>query len=160
MIITDTHVFFYGGPAIYSNWYPAKFQDLITGIRFENTEQAFMWQKARFFLDMDIMDEIVGTPNPKEVKLLGRKIRDYDDKAWNCVRYGMMVYVNYLKFSQNNELATQLKAIGNRILVEASPYDKIWGIGLGLEDQEIFTPELWNGQNLLGKALTKVKGML
>ena len=158
MITTDTHVFFYSG--VFSNWSAAKFQDEITGICFENTEQAFMWQKARFFLDTDIMTEIVDTPNPKDVKALGRKIKNYNDKAWNCVRYGMMVYVNYLKFSQNEDLAAELKAVGNRILVEASPYDKIWGIGLGLGDPEIFTPELWNGQNLLGKALGEVRSML
>ena len=112
MKITEDYVYFCMSD-IYSNWYPAKFQDLITGIRFDNTEQAFMWQKARFFLDTDVMDEIVGTSNPKEVKALGRKIRDYNDKSWNCVRYGFMVYVNYLKFSQNFDLCERLRETGD-----------------------------------------------
>lgn len=158
MITTDTHVFFYSG--VFSNWYPAKFSYQVGGLQFKNTEQAFMVEKARFFSDRDIMTQILQTPDPREVKALGRKIKNYNDKAWNCVRYGMMVYVNYLKFSQNQELAAELRAVGNRTLVEASPYDKIWGIGLGLGDPEIFTPELWNGQNLLGKALREVQGML
>ena len=158
MITTNTHVYFYGG--VFSNWSAAKFQDEITGIRFENTEQAFMWQKARFFLDTDIMDEIIGVSNPKIVKELGRRIKGYDDKSWTCVRYGFMVYVNYLKYSQNPQFAIELKNTGNKTLVEASPYDKIWGIGLGLDDTRIEEDVFWKGQNLLGKALMEVRGML
>ena len=117
-----------------------------------------MYQKAFFFRDLAIAAKAATEKDPKAVKELGRQVRRYNDKAWQTVRYGFMVYSNLLKFSQNPEWAAELKATGNRILVEASPYDKIWGIGCTVE--EAAAGAEWQGQNLLGKALMEVRGML
>lgn len=158
MRITDTHVYFYDG--IYSNWDSAKIIDPITGNVFANSEQAFMWYKAKFFNDDVTAKEILDTPHPAEVKSLGRKIKNFNKNAWDFVSYGIMVYVCYLKFSQNNEIKKQLLETGDKILVEASPYDRIWGIGLGQENDAVLNEHFWKGTNWLGRALMKVRASL
>src|ERR1041385_2979496 len=102
MITTDQYVFFYGN-CIYSNWHVSRdqFRDPIIGVTFANSEQGFMFYKARFFGDIDIAHEIAEQPLPYKVKALGRLVKGYDDKAWQCVREGIMTYICWLKFSQN-----------------------------------------------------------
>ncbi len=178
-ITTPTHVFFYTD--YMSNWWSTRemkpqFTDPITLVTFNNTEEAFMWQKANFFDDFETAGQIVahakGRGHPRDVKALGRLVKGYDDKAWECVREGFMAYVNLLKYRQNPDLAAQLKETGYRILVEASPVDKVWGVGLdvqaaaeharssieayGIKPEDID----WPGRNLLGKALMTVRGLL
>jgi ribA/ribD-fused uncharacterized protein len=162
MITTLSHVYFYGG--LYSNWYAVRYDDIyqfhdpLCDLGFHTTESHFMYQKAFFFRDLAIATKAAAERDPKAVKELGRQVRRYNDKAWQTVRYGFMVYSNYLKFSQNPEWAAELKGTESRILVEASPYDKIWGIGLSVN--EAAAGAEWQGQNLLGKALMEVRGML
>lgn len=117
-----------------------------------------MWNKANFFQDMLIAAKILNIDNPGQTKALGRQIKNYDDKSWGCVRLGYMTYVNYLKFSQNKELENQLLETGDRVLVEASPTDKIWGIGLS--EEQAVRGEPWNGLNLLGISLMQVRKIL
>ena len=131
-----------------------------------------MWYKAVFFGDDDavvaIIDHAAARRHPSEVKELGRQIVGYNDKAWTTVREGFMTYVNLLKYQQNPDLATQLKATGDRIIVEASPVDAIWGVGLDIEaaakhaESTTFMGAAikWPGQNLLGKSLMTVRGLL
>ncbi len=157
---TDKHLFFYGGPAIYSNWYPAKFVDTVTNLEFANSEQAWMWYKAHFFGDIVTRDLIAKQTNPGEVKKLGRQIRGFNGQTWDLVGSAFMVYVNYLKYSQNAEMAKELLDTGTLTLVEASPYDTIWGVGLGVHDPLIDDPANWRGQNRLGVALGKVRDLL
>ena len=95
MITTDTHVYFWNG--IYSNWDNCHFNDPIAGLKFENTEQAFMWYKADCFNDDETKKLVAKTPNPKEVKALGRKIASYNEEVWVDRRFNYMVYVNELK---------------------------------------------------------------
>lgn len=158
MKTTATHVYFYGTREIYSNWNNAHFTE--NGITFHNSEQAFMWHKADFFKDTLIRDKIAQEVNPKEVKALGRLVAGYDDIKWNEVRYGYMVHVNILKFKQNPFYHLTLFNTADRILVEASPYDKIWGVGLGENDPLILDEKNWLGGNLLGKALMEVRTKL
>jgi hypothetical protein len=155
MITTDTHVYFWNG--LYSNWDNCHFEDFLTGERFKNSEQAFMWYKADTFGDRDIRTAIQRTSNPKEVKELGRQVKNFNEEVWNNVRFDKMVYVNELKFTQNPYYGQTLKNTGNRILVEASPYDKIWGVGLLETDPLILDEKNWTGLNLLGKALMEVR---
>ncbi len=162
MKITDTHVYFYSTKEVFSNWHsnPAQFVDPITGLTFENTEQYFMWAKAKFFGDEAITAEAIATPDPRAVKALGRKVRKYNDKAWECVRLGYMTYGNLLKYQQNPAFATTLTTTGTRIIVEASPYDQIWGVGLSETDPLILDEKTWKGRNLLGVTLMTVRSML
>jgi ribA/ribD-fused uncharacterized protein len=153
--------FFYTGPL--GNWNRGgPFTDPITGIGFANTEQAFMWYKADFFKDEKMKNAIAAQPDPREAKELGRLVANYNDSAWEAVRFGFMVYVNYLKFSQNKDKRDYLLATGNEHLVEASPVDVIWGIGLDDKTDEkiLRDPMQWKGRNLLGEALMKVRDML
>ena len=155
MITTDTHVYFWNG--IYSNWGNCHFEDFSTGIKFKNSEQAFMWYKAQVFSDVETMELIQKESNPKLVKALGRQVKNFNDAMWNELRFDKMVYVNELKFSQNPYYGQILKNTGTRILVEASPYDKIWGVGLLETDPLIYDEKNWKGLNLLGKALIEVR---
>lgn len=146
--------FFWNGP--FSNWHPANFT--YKGIDFANSEQAFMWEKAMFFGDKETADEMLKTTNPGEVKRLGRIVSGYDDNAWANVRYKFMLDVCVQKFSQNEDLKSEL--LKNDNYVEASPYDKIWGIGMMEGDNGIEDPKNWKGLNLLGKVLDEVKTLL
>jgi ribA/ribD-fused uncharacterized protein len=155
--ITDTHVYFWGDPTL-SNWGLAEI--LWKGKKFHNSEQLFMWEKALCFGDLEIADEILKNSNPSVAKGLGRKIKNYDDLKWAKYRYTVMFEVCLAKFSQNDEQREILLNTRDRIIVEASPYDKIWGVGLHWQDDEILDEKNWNGLNLLGKALMEVRNQL
>ncbi len=167
MIITETHVYFYTN--YLSNWWTTKniapqFVDPITGITFNNTEEAFMWQKSNFFGDLEtcylINNHALTCKHPSEVKSLGRLVKNYNDKSWSTVRLGFMTYVNLLKYQQNPDLAIKLKETGDRVLVEASPVDLVWGCGLDEKTAAVTPYPSWPGQNLLGKALMEVRSLL
>ena len=158
MKTTETHVYFWNG--IYSNWDNCHFTDPKSCLKFENSEQAFMWYKADTFKDDRIRKLIEVTSNPKIVKGLGRQIENYDESIWDRDRFDKMVYVNELKFSQNPFYGKALLNTENRIIVEASPYDKIWGVGLLEDDPLILDEKNWKGLNLLGKALREVRSKM
>lgn len=156
MRVTDTHVFFWTGP--FSNWHPAKFQ--MFDIFFYNSEQAFMWLKARYFEDDEVATKILGTSDPKRAKDLGKIVRGYNDSLWTVVRQGRMFEACLAKFSQNPDLKKMLLDTGDRTLVEASPIDKVWGIGMGEDDPGVEDELNWKGQNLLGNVLMDVRDNL
>jgi ribA/ribD-fused uncharacterized protein len=150
---TEKYVLFWSG--IYSQWYSAPM--MINGIKYNTCEQYMMHQKALLFGDEEVAIAILNEPNPREQKALGRKIRNFDDQIWkqNCMR---IVYeANLAKFTQNQELKAALLSTGNKILVEASPKDFIWGIGMHYDDEGVDNPVNWKGTNLLGQVLTLVK---
>lgn len=135
--------------------------------KFFCTEQAFMWAKALYFNDFKVAEEILsiegvdGYNSPKKCKALGRQVKNYDDVEWDKVRFGYMVQVNFEKYSQNPDLKKKFLEIGaNRHFVEASSFDKIWGIGMGMGDKNVLDESKWKGKNLLGKALDEVRDML
>jgi ribA/ribD-fused uncharacterized protein len=117
-----------------------------------------MYHKALLFDDAPIGNEILSAKHPAQVKKLGRAVRDFTDEKWNEHRYDIVVRANILKFSQNEHLKSQLLATGDKILVEASPRDRIWGIGRGAKKAMEFR-DSW-GLNLLGKALMDVRKKL
>ena len=100
---------------------------------------------------------ILHTQNPKDAKALGRKVRGFDTERWMVGSYAYMVAVNYAKYSQNPRLRDKLLATGDKTLVEASPHDKIWGIGMSENNPNCLDETKWQGMNLLGKALMQVR---
>lgn len=146
---------FYRSASPFSNFYPCGFE--MEGINFRSSEQAFMWAKATIFGSTQIADMILAVNTPNEAKKLGRSRKiAFDEKVWAEHSYGIMVQVLKHKFN-NVDLLEKLFATGNKTLVEASPYDKVWGIGLDKNDPRAYQPENWLGQNLLGKALMEVR---
>ena len=153
MLTHDTAVFFWGG--IFSNF--AKVQFEYEGHTFFTTEQAFMWEKARFFNDEETADLVLKEHNPKKAKELGRQVKNFDPVMWDDISFQIMYNVNKPKWELWK--AALLKT-GDKILVEASPFDKIWGIGLGSNDPRIMDKDQWQGQNRLGDVLMKLRNDL
>jgi ribA/ribD-fused uncharacterized protein len=153
MRITDTHVFFWSG--IYSNWYPSPFE--YAHITYNCGEQYMMWYKAFLFRDAESMRKIMATDDPKEQKALGRKVRGFDQIVWELNCRDIMVKGLRKKFIDNPILKAQLLIDGRgRHFVEASPYDFVWGVGLGEDDYRINDPAEWKGKNYLGQVLDRV----
>ena len=146
-------VFFWGGP--FSQWAYSPFE--INGRRFVTAEQWMMWNKAMMFGDTEIADKILATDDPREQKKLGRKVQGFDDKIWMEMAYQFVVQGNRAKFTQNEKFRDALKTTIGKVLVEASPYDKRWGIGLAETAPGINDPANWKGENLLGEAITEVR---
>ncbi len=141
-----------------SQWYACNF--CVSGIEYFTTEQYMMASKALLFKDLNIYQQIFQAKTPQEFKNLGKLVKNYDDTVWNLHKDRIVVEGNYAKFSQNPALKNFLLSTGNKILAEASPYDKIWGIGLEESDDRVLDPAQWQGENHLGFALMKVRDML
>lgn len=154
---TATHIYFWG--SIYSQWAKTKFSDE-NGTVFSTAEQFMMNGKALLFGDMAIAEQILKTNDPKKQKALGRQVKLFNEELWNDNRLDIVIKGNLLKFSQNEDLKAKLLATGDKILVEGSPYDKIWGVGLKYDDPKILNDANWKGLNLLGKALMAVRSKL
>lgn len=120
-------------------------------------EQYMMAEKAKLFKDDEALKEIMESKDPKKIKDLGRQVKNFSEDLWNKKRYTIILNGTYAKFIQNKELREFLIGTKNKILVEASPYDKIWGIGMSADDENIENPLLWKGTNLLGFALMEVR---
>ncbi|MEM9075233.1 MAG: NADAR family protein [Myxococcota bacterium] len=138
-----------------SQWFPASF--VINGTIYPTAEHWMMAGKARLFGDNDMLQKILAADEPGKAKAFGRRVRNYEDEAWAEARYGLVVEGNVEKFSQNASLRTFLCNTGKRVLVEASPKDDIWGIGLAASDADASDPLKWRGTNLLGFALMEAR---
>lgn len=157
-------VFFWSGP--FSQWYRSPFE--INGSTYRTAEHWMMASKAALFQDTAVMAEIMKAKDPSDVKALGRQIAGYDDETWRKVRFQIVCRGSYEKFRQSPELLAYLLDTGDREIVEASPYDKIWGVGMGAAAAATFYREQmlaydwceWPGLNLLGEALMAARTML
>lgn len=147
-----------------SQWYKCNFTDpddkYAEDHIFTSAEQYMMYNKASIFDDDDIADEILDTHNCRHIKKLGRKVKYFDEELWDEYKVDIVTRGNYLKFSQNEKLKEKLLDTGNATIVEASSYDKIWGVGIDVKDPRIYNPEFWRGQNLLGKCLMQVRYLI
>jgi ribA/ribD-fused uncharacterized protein len=141
-----------------SQWWPAAF--VVDGVDYPTAEHFMMAGKARLFGDADSIARILANPDPSEAKKSGRKVRGFDEEAWNSHRYQLVVQGNVAKFLQHPALASLLLSIREDVLVEASPVDTVWGIGLAENHPDARNPERWRGLNLLGFALTEVRARL
>ncbi|MBD3918432.1 NADAR family protein [Paenibacillus sp. PR3] len=146
------------GKSCFSQWWNSPFE--VEGVRYSCTEQYMMAEKARLFKDNEVMKAILKSSNPKEMKALGRAVRNFNSDVWDRQCYEIVKRGNLAKFSQNPSLRDYLISTRRAILVEASPYDRIWGIGMGEADPNANNPMKWKGSNLLGFALTEIRDQL
>jgi ribA/ribD-fused uncharacterized protein len=164
---TPEFLFFWGhrprrdgsiGPGCLSQWWPAPFT--VDGLEFATAEHYMMWAKAMLFGDHGIAGQVLTVEHPNAAKTLGRRIAGFDEQTWQKHRFDIVVAGNLAKFGQHPDLGAFLLGTGERVLVEASPVDRIWGIGLAADDPAAGDPDRWRGPNLLGFALMRVRATL
>ncbi|KUJ61500.1 hypothetical protein AR687_12525 [Flavobacteriaceae bacterium CRH] len=142
----------------FSQWWLSSFE--VDKVIYKTAEHWMMAKKAELFNDHEVLEKIIKAHSPAEVKKFGREVKNYDDKLWLENRYEIVKQGNYHKFSQNAALKTFLINTNDRVLVEASPVDPIWGIGMASDHKDVLNPEKWKGLNLLGFALMEVRDEL
>ncbi len=160
------YVFFWGheakgqtvGRECLSQWYPSSF--LVGDVMFQTAEHFMMYRKACLFEDEHAAERIRSASHPGEAKRLGRTVRNFDEDIWEEQRFAIVVAGSIAKFGQNRKLGSFLANTMPRVLVEASPRDRIWGIGMGEKHRNARQPESWSGLNLLGFALMKARAEL
>ena len=138
-----------------SQWYPAGFTH--EGIHYPTAEHWMMAEKARLFNDEEILAKILVAEKPAVAKKLGREVKNFDVDVWKTKMRKIVTDGSCLKFSQNPDLLEFLKTTGNKVLVEASPFDPHWGIGMNKADAENTSPEDWKGTNWLGWCLMEAR---
>lgn len=152
---TDKHTFFFTKADVFSNWHPSWFT--VRGIRFNCVEQMMMYAKAVEFGDQPTAAKILASPDPKEQKRLGRLVTPYNDARWQQIVRKIVYAAAKAKFTQNPHMLKKLLETEGTVLVEASPTDRIWGVGLGERDPRIDDPRNWRGTNWLGEVLTRLR---
>lgn len=158
LIMGDKYVTFWG--SCFSNFYPTSF--ILNDIVWKSSEQCFMWLKAKTFNDEEIATKILQCNTPKEAKKSGRQIKEFSDEVWDKVKETVMHEVVYAKFSQNPLLKRVItnSAFNGKYFVEGNPFDKVWAVALDWRDPRIMDETNWQGENLLGKVLDKVRAEL
>ncbi|MGW3011475.1 NADAR family protein [Streptomyces sp. NPDC001219] len=146
------------GASCFSQWWPAPFT--VDGVRYATAEHWMMAGKARLFDDAEAERRALAAGHPKQAKDAGRRVRGFDEDAWRRHRFGLVVEGSVQKFGQDAALREYLLGTGSRVLVEASPLDRIWGIGLAADDERADDPARWRGLNLLGFALMAARQRL
>ncbi|MEM8888808.1 MAG: NADAR family protein [Bacteroidota bacterium] len=145
--------------SVFSQWWPEHpFEE--DGISYVSAEHYMMAGKARLFKDDEILQKILEVKSPAETKKLGRQVRNFKGEIWDQHSQEIVVQANYLKFSQHPELRDFLLNTKERIIVEASPRDRIWGIGMGKDNPAAAHPAQWRGKNYLGFCLMEVRDKL
>ena len=159
---TDTHVYFVGGP--FSQWWPSEFTAAVWPSMAERTwtscEQFMMAGKALLFHDVNTYDKITLVNDPKAIKALGRKVKNFDDLIWRLNAREIVYRGNLAKFSQNEQLNDYMRDVDDRSFVEGAIYDPVWGVKLSWNDPAIENPANWRGTNWLGEVLDRVKAEL
>ncbi|EAK9793213.1 NADAR family protein [Listeria monocytogenes] len=161
------YIFFWGhqpaedgkiSKSCFSQWWICSLK--VDGVEYNCAEQFMMAEKAKLFNDMEMREKILAAKHPKQAKDFGRLIRGFQEDIWLKNRFNIVMRANQAKFSQNEELKKFLMQTKKRILVEASPVDKIWGIGMAADNKNVENPLYWKGLNLLGFALMAVRDEL
>ncbi len=155
VVVSNDFVMFWKPLCPFDQWTPSIFT--INGIQYNCAEQYMMVEKARLFGDTNIEKQIMNTDDPRTQQKLGKKVLNFNNEVWIKARYNIVFQGNLAKFTQNKDLRSELINTGNRTLVETSPIDKIWGIGLSANNPLAYDVASWNGLNLLGKVLEDVR---
>ena len=165
--MAPNYLFFWGhrpsadgsiGKSCLSQWWPSPFT--IEGVTYATAEHWMMAGKARLFGDEEAARRVLADPDPRAAKAAGRAVRGFDERAWAAERGEIVYRGNLAKFGQHEPLGRFLLGTGDRVLVEASPDDAVWGIGLRENHRDAAAPERWPGLNLLGFALMRVRAAL
>ncbi|MCX4905049.1 NADAR family protein [Streptomyces sp. NBC_00878] len=146
------------GAGCLSQWWPSPFT--VDGVEYRTAEHWMMARKARLFGDERAERLALDAPNPALAKKAGRLVRGFDEAVWERERFGIVVEGSVRKFAADGSLGAFLLGTGERVLVEASPVDRVWGIGLAASDERAADPERWRGANLLGFALMEARDRL
>lgn len=146
------------GASCLSQWWPAPF--VVDGTTYNSAEHWMMAGKARMFGDEHTRERILAASHPAEAKKLGRLVRGFDEQLWLAERFDVVIEGSTAKFKQHPQLLAYLLGTNGRVLVEASPADRVWGIGLAAADAHATDPEHWRGLNLLGFALMEARSRL
>ncbi|MFG2227110.1 NADAR family protein [Streptomyces sp. NPDC048644] len=146
------------GPSCFSQWWPSAFT--VDGVRYATAEHWMMAAKARLFGDEEAERSALAADHPQQAKAAGRTVRGFDETVWQEHRFGLVVEGSVHKFGDDPALRAYLLGTNSRVLVEASPMDRIWGIGLAADDPRAADPARWRGLNLLGFALMEARGRL
>lgn len=160
------YIFFWGHTAsgtvltkaCFSQWYDSPFE--VEGVKYPTAEHYMMYHKAKLFSDLSAVNQLLDSVDPGKAKAIGRTVNGFDQTIWEKHRMGIAVSGNVAKFSSNPALKEFLIRTGKRILVEASPVDKIWGIGLEEKNPSSTNPYDWKGENLLGFALMEARDLI
>jgi ribA/ribD-fused uncharacterized protein len=145
---------------VFSQWHPCSFSDPeIDEYKFCSAEQYMMYRKAMLFNDREIAQQILDSTSPSTIKSLGRRVSDFTQDTWDDNKMALVLHANVLKFS-NPVLKKKLIDTYPKILVEASPYDQVWGVGLSVGDPRIHNRVCWQGDNLLGQCLVNARSVL
>ena len=150
----ETHYFFWKHQ--FGQWTMRDMEDS-DGTEYNCCEQYMMAQKARLFRDEQSFKSIMQEADPRKQQEFGRLVANYDQETWDRNREEIVYRGNLLKFFQHQDLRERLYVTSPKILVEASPYDTVWGVGLSAKDPLILDEKNWRGQNLLGKVLMRVR---
>ncbi len=166
--------FFWSNESPFSQWYKTEFKAPIylsnrplslrqralygnTLVSYSSAEQLMMYYKAVMFGDVEISNKILSTKNVKKIKELGREVSNFNQQIWDHFKHHVVRYATYCKFRNNKELLDLLLSTYPKTIVEASPYDKVWGIGLSEDDERAQQRSTWQGDNLLGEILTNFR---
>ncbi|GHF21285.1 NADAR family protein [Streptomyces werraensis] len=146
------------GASCLSQWWPSPFT--VDGVEYATAEHWMMAAKARLFDDTEGERRVLAAGHPSEAKKAGRLVRGFDEEIWRRERFGIVVEGSVHKFAAHGELRSFLLNTGDRVLVEASPVDRVWGIGLAADAEAANDPNRWRGPNLLGFALMEARRRL
>ncbi|GAA2558482.1 NADAR family protein [Streptomyces fimbriatus] len=146
------------GASCLSQWWPSPFT--VDGVRYATAEHWMMAAKARLFADAEAERQVLAADHPASAKKAGRLVRGFDEATWRRERFRIVVEGSVHKFAAHADLRDFLLNTGERVLVEASPVDRVWGIGLAADDEGAADPERWRGPNLLGFALMEARTRL
>lgn len=146
------------GASCLSQWWPSPF--VVDGVTYATAEHWMMAAKARLFEDQEAEHRVLAAGSPAQAKNVGRLVRGFDEQTWRRERFGIVVEGSVHKFAAHEGLREFLLNTGDRVLVEASPMDRVWGIGLAADDEAAGDPERWRGPNLLGFALMEARHRL
>ncbi|MFF8915785.1 NADAR family protein [Streptomyces sp. NPDC015032] len=146
------------GASCLSQWWPSPF--MVDGVTYASAEHWMMAAKARLFGDTEAETRAVSAKSPAQAKKVGRLVHGFDEAVWERERYALVVAGSVHKFRHHPQLREFLLNTENRVLVEASPMDRVWGIGLAADDPRAENPATWRGLNLLGFALMDARAEL